>query len=167
MARMENVLAITALRAPAYAQSLLAHWLVDDAGVAGRAAPAFTALRAHDRGRAACACRWLRRSGWAPGPPTPGPTSRRSGCRPAEVAERLLVDAGVLVSPGYQFGPGQEGRFRVCYARDEAEWAARARPHGGRARRPRPAGRAAGGRGPSPRSRRPRGAGDGAPCLSP
>ena len=41
-----------------------------------------------------------------------------------EVAEALLRQAVVLVSPGYQFGSGNEGRFRVCYARDEREWEA-------------------------------------------
>ena len=40
------------------------------------------------------------------------------------MASALLTDAAVLVSPGYQFGPGNEGHFRVCYARDEAIWAA-------------------------------------------
>jgi aspartate/methionine/tyrosine aminotransferase len=39
------------------------------------------------------------------------------------VAEVLLVKAGVLVSPGYQFGPTAGGHFRVCYARDEQQWA--------------------------------------------
>jgi aspartate/methionine/tyrosine aminotransferase len=38
------------------------------------------------------------------------------------VAKALLVDAGVLVSAGYQFGPQSGGHFRVCYARDEVEW---------------------------------------------
>ena len=40
-----------------------------------------------------------------------------------DVAAALLCDAGVLVSPGYQFGPASGGHFRLCYARDEAEWA--------------------------------------------
>ena len=39
------------------------------------------------------------------------------------IAEALLCEAGVLVSPGYQFGPSSGGHFRLCYARDEAEWA--------------------------------------------
>jgi aspartate/methionine/tyrosine aminotransferase len=38
------------------------------------------------------------------------------------VAEALLCEAGVLVSPGYQFGPSSGGHFRLCYARDEVEW---------------------------------------------
>ena len=39
------------------------------------------------------------------------------------VAEALLTQSSVLVSPGYQFGPGSSGHFRVCYARDEPTWA--------------------------------------------
>jgi aspartate/methionine/tyrosine aminotransferase len=35
-----------------------------------------------------------------------------------------MKDASVLISPGYQFGPGAGGHFRVCYARDEKEWSA-------------------------------------------
>ena len=40
-------------------------------------------------------------------------------------AARILQDqAGVVVSPGYQFGPSGINHFRICYARDEKEWAA-------------------------------------------
>ena len=39
-----------------------------------------------------------------------------------ETARALLRDAGVLVSPGYQFGIQGDGHFRICYARDEKEW---------------------------------------------
>ena len=37
-------------------------------------------------------------------------------------ASRLQQDAKVIVSPGYQFGPAGVGHFRVCFARDEAQW---------------------------------------------
>ncbi|MGA9345074.1 MAG: aminotransferase class I/II-fold pyridoxal phosphate-dependent enzyme, partial [Nocardioidaceae bacterium] len=40
------------------------------------------------------------------------------------VAKALRDEAGVIVSPGYQFGPRGFGHFRVCYARDEQEWSA-------------------------------------------
>jgi aspartate/methionine/tyrosine aminotransferase len=39
------------------------------------------------------------------------------------VASTLLREAGVLISPGYQFGESGRGHFRLCYARDEHEWA--------------------------------------------
>jgi aspartate/methionine/tyrosine aminotransferase len=32
----------------------------------------------------------------------------------------LIYDAGVAVSPGYQFGPSGKSRFRMCFAQDEA-----------------------------------------------
>jgi aspartate/methionine/tyrosine aminotransferase len=35
-------------------------------------------------------------------------------------AARLFYDAGVVVSPGYQFGPSGKTRFRMCYAQGEA-----------------------------------------------
>jgi aspartate/methionine/tyrosine aminotransferase len=38
------------------------------------------------------------------------------------VAARLQQEAGVIVSPGYQFGPGGAGHFRTCYARNESQW---------------------------------------------
>ena len=41
-----------------------------------------------------------------------------------EVARILMRDAAVLISPGYQFGVQGDGHFRLCYARDESEWAA-------------------------------------------
>jgi aspartate/methionine/tyrosine aminotransferase len=37
------------------------------------------------------------------------------------IASALLRAAGVLVSPGYQFGAKGRNHFRICYARDEQE----------------------------------------------
>jgi aspartate/methionine/tyrosine aminotransferase len=39
------------------------------------------------------------------------------------IASALLREARVLVSPGYQFGASGRNHFRMCYARDEQEWA--------------------------------------------
>ena len=33
-----------------------------------------------------------------------------------------VVEQGVVVSPGYQFGPSGLGHFRICYAREETGW---------------------------------------------
>jgi aspartate/methionine/tyrosine aminotransferase len=33
----------------------------------------------------------------------------------------LIDEAGVGVAPGYAFGPGCEGRLRLCFARAPAE----------------------------------------------
>ena len=37
------------------------------------------------------------------------------------LAFRLIDEAGVGVAPGSAFGPGGEGRLRLCFARDPAE----------------------------------------------
>jgi aspartate/methionine/tyrosine aminotransferase len=43
------------------------------------------------------------------------------------LAFRLIDEAGVGVAPGTAFGPGGEGRLRLCFARDPAEIAEAAR----------------------------------------
>ena len=118
--RMENIQSITSLRAPAYSQHLLVKWLSHDHEWLQELLPEFTALRtmtAKHFGRLP----WLE---WTPGAGTAyaWPDVSALGMSAYEVAEDLLTKAGVLVSPGYQFGPGNEGRFRVCYARDEKIW---------------------------------------------
>lgn len=118
--RMENVLSITALRAPGYAQHLLVNWLRDDEQWLAERIPEFTALRSMT---AAAFARlpWL---SWTPGAGTAYAWVDVSALRMSafDVSAALLTEAGVLVSPGYQFGPGNEGFFRVCYARDEEQW---------------------------------------------
>jgi aspartate/methionine/tyrosine aminotransferase len=120
--RMENILSITSLRAPAYAQALLVPWLRDDKDWLAARIPEFTALRTLTSDRFA-QLPWLRQ---APGSGTAyfWPDISALGMPGDEVAEMFLTKAGVLVSPGYQFGGGCDGFFRVCYARDEAIWAA-------------------------------------------
>jgi aspartate/methionine/tyrosine aminotransferase len=117
---IENVLSVTALRAPAYAQHLLASWLRDDHAWLAERIAAFGALRTLTtqklrqlpclklKPQRGTAYAWVDVSSLA----LPGPI----------VAEALLTEASVLVSPGYQFGPTSGGHFRVCYARDETEW---------------------------------------------
>ena len=36
------------------------------------------------------------------------------------IALALKSEAGLLVNPGYQFGPRGEGHFRICFAQDAA-----------------------------------------------
>ena len=122
MARLENVLSITSLRAPAYAQHLLPIWLRDDNEWLRGLLPQFTALREMTIER-------LRRLPWLHLEPQAGtayvwPDVSALGMSDAEVAQALMKDAGVLVSPGYQFGTQGDGHFRLCYARDENEWSA-------------------------------------------
>jgi bifunctional pyridoxal-dependent enzyme with beta-cystathionase and maltose regulon repressor activities len=34
----------------------------------------------------------------------------------------LMEEAGVIVNPGYQFGPKGRGSFRICFAQEESAW---------------------------------------------
>ncbi len=119
----EDVLAATALRAPAYAQHLLPRWLrgdAEDEEFLRRRLDDLRSLRDHTLSRLAAVPGLLTTR-----PPataylfvdatalhTPDPV----------LAERLVREAGVLVSPGYQFGARGVGSFRICYARDETAW---------------------------------------------
>lgn len=122
IAAAEDVQSITSLRAPAYAQHVLRPWLRDDhAWLAAR-------LQEFDRLRQMTVSAF-RKLPWVKVYPQGGtaylwPDVSAIGQPDSMVAGALLREAGVLVSPGYQFGPRGHGHFRVCYARDEQEWAA-------------------------------------------
>lgn len=119
---VEQTLAITSLRAPAYAQHTLRDWLVADQEFLRERLTDLRALRQLT----------LDRLHEVPGlrASVPGGTAylfpdvSALGVPDQEIAARLQSEAGVVVSPGYQFGPGGVGHFRICYARDEAEWSA-------------------------------------------
>jgi aspartate/methionine/tyrosine aminotransferase len=118
--RMENVQAVTTLRAPAYAQSLLVPWLRDDRQWLAERLEAFSALRQTTNAAFA-------RLPWAKVIPQAGTAYvwvdvAALNLPGTAVAQAILTRAGVLVSPGYQFGPSSADHFRICYARDEAEW---------------------------------------------
>jgi len=118
---VENVMSITALRAPAYAQHVLSGWLADDAEWLVGRIDDFKALR-EMTATALSSLNWLKQH------PQQGtaylwPDVSALQLPDAEVAAALLERAGVLISPGYQFGPSAAGHFRVCYARDEKTWA--------------------------------------------
>ncbi len=120
MNRLENVLSIISLRAPAYAQHLLPIWLRDDQEWLQQLLPDFTALRRMTVDS-------LRRLPWLRLEPQPGtayvwPDVSALQMSDFDVAKALLTRAGVLVSPGYQFGIQGDGHFRICYARDETQW---------------------------------------------
>lgn len=122
IAALEDVQSITSLRAPAYAQHVLRPWLRDDhAWLAAR-------LQEFDRLRQMTVSAF-RRLPWVKVDPQGGtaylwPDVGAIGQPDSVVAAALLREAGVLVSPGYQFGSRGHGHFRVCYARDEQEWSA-------------------------------------------
>ena len=117
---IEPVLAAMSLRAPAYAQQLLSHWWTDDLQFVAERIGELRALRELSLGM-------LRQVPYlrVHSPQATAylfPDVSALGLPDHEVAARLQQDAKVVVSPGYQFGPGGVGHFRVCFARDEAQW---------------------------------------------
>jgi hypothetical protein len=109
ISRIENVQSIMSLRAPAYAQHVLLPWLRDDQEWLAARLKEFTALRSMTVDS-------FRRLPWLKLVPQAGtayvwPDVSALGLPAAAVAEALLCEAGVLVSPGYQFGPTAGGIF--------------------------------------------------------
>ncbi|MDX6244027.1 MAG: hypothetical protein QOE76_1750 [Frankiales bacterium] len=120
MSAVEQTVALSALRAPAYAQQLLTRWLVDDVDfVANR-------IGELDKLRQLTVSALLEVPGLklTPGQGTAYvfPDVSALGRTDEEIASALQQHARVVVSPGYQFGPNGVGHFRACYARDEREW---------------------------------------------
>jgi aspartate/methionine/tyrosine aminotransferase len=122
IAAVEQVLAVTSLRAPAYAQHLLRRWLVDDEEFVRQRIADLAGLRelTAARLREVPGLRLTVHRGTA----YVFPDVSALAANDLEVAARLQDEARVIVSPGYQFGPSGLGHFRVCYARDEAQWSA-------------------------------------------
>ncbi len=119
---IENVLSITSLRAPAYSQHLLTRWLKSDGPWLASRLEDFRALRSMTLAA-------FRRLPWLKiteqrGTAYAWPDLAALNLSAREVAEQLMSQAAVLVSPGYQFGPQSSTHLRVCYARDESEWQA-------------------------------------------
>jgi aspartate/methionine/tyrosine aminotransferase len=122
VAGIENIQSITSLRAPAYAQHVLSPWLEADKEWLAVRMTEFRKLR--DITRAIVSrTPWIK---WAPqdGTAYAWLDVRALNLSDATVARKILTEAAVLVSPGYQFGPNGIGCFRLCYAQDERAWAA-------------------------------------------
>lgn len=119
---VEQCLAMTSLRAPAYSQHLLSRWLVDDHHFLRERIDELEGLKTLT----------IEKLSGVPGlRMTPQKATAylfvdvsAFGATDLEIAGALQREARVIVSPGYQFGAKGSGHFRVCYARDEAEWAA-------------------------------------------
>jgi aspartate/methionine/tyrosine aminotransferase len=122
LAAVEQVLAVTSLRAPAYAQQLLRRWLTDDEEFVRQRIADLAGLRelTATRLREVPGLRLAVHRGTA----YVFPDVSALGVTDIDVAARLQDEAGVIVSPGYQFGPRGIGHFRACYARDEVQWSA-------------------------------------------
>ncbi len=117
IARATEVHARAVVRAPAYAQHVLRGWLgADDAFVAQRVADyqrvrdlAFECLSTMDfvEVRRPAATTYM------------FPVIDRLGGDDLALAKLLITEAGVVVTPGHQFGPRGSGSLRICFAQDE------------------------------------------------
>lgn len=117
---IEDIQSITALRAPAYSQHVLVPWLRQDVQWLEGRLKEFWNLR-QITAAAFAKLPWLTlhlQGGTAYAWPDVSALKQAD----TTISQALMRDAAMLVSPGYQFGPSGSGHFRVCYARDEAEW---------------------------------------------
>ncbi|MDQ6692730.1 MAG: aminotransferase class I/II-fold pyridoxal phosphate-dependent enzyme [Candidatus Dormibacteraeota bacterium] len=114
--RMEDVLSVAALRAPAYAQHTLTRWLVDDVSYVTARLADYQRLR--DRATSMLAeSKYLE-------PYNPNGTAYMfpavRGLSASNQAIALEIRRmGVTINPGYQFGPGGSHHFRICFAQED------------------------------------------------
>jgi len=113
---VEEVVAFSALRAPAYAQHVLSGWLHDDEDFVRDRVRQLRLMQRHATER----LRSIPGIRVEPGAGTAylWPDVAGLGLTSLDAA-RLIYGAGVVVSPGYQFGPSGKSRFRMCFAQDE------------------------------------------------
>lgn len=116
--RMEDLQSITALRAPAYAQHVLVHWLADDKELVAQRVGDYQKLRDMVVNR-------FRGTNFLNVVPSGGtsyifPRIVGIDASDEEVALTLQSKAGVIVNPGFQSGPRGIGHFRICFAQDES-----------------------------------------------
>ncbi|MFE3826943.1 pyridoxal phosphate-dependent aminotransferase [Streptomyces sp. NPDC059092] len=116
---MEDVQSCTALRAPAYAQHLLARWIAEDGDFLDRRLVEYQALRDTTvrKINASSVLRVNASYGTAYLFP-----EVLTGASDQAVALALKEHAGVVVNPGYQFGLAGTGRMRLCFAQEETVW---------------------------------------------
>lgn len=117
--RMEDIQSITALRAPAYAQHVLAHWLAEDGDYVRERTLEYAALRDVTVERLNDSGVFSVSRSWGTSYLFPKLLVDASD---QEVAIAVKEQAGVVVNPGYQFGPRGTQHVRLCIAQDEAEW---------------------------------------------
>jgi aspartate/methionine/tyrosine aminotransferase len=114
---IEQVVAFSALRAPAYSQHVLTGWLSDDENFVRERVRQLHLLQRQATER----LRGVAGVSVEPGAGTAYLWPDVSGLDLTSLdAARMIYDAGVVVSPGYQFGPSGKTRFRMCFAQDEA-----------------------------------------------
>lgn len=113
----EQVLSITALRAPAYAQHTLKSWLKEDFSFVEHRVQEYQVLR--DITVEALKGIPGARVNVPKGTSYVFPDVSGLGVPDETIASVLRQQAGVVINPGYQFGPGGVGSFRLCFAQDE------------------------------------------------
>jgi aspartate/methionine/tyrosine aminotransferase len=114
---VEQVIAFSALRAPAYSQHVLTGWLHEDDEFVRERVLQLRIMQRHATER----LRSITGISVEPGAGTAYLWPDVSGLGLTSLdAGRLFYDAGVVVSPGYQFGPSGKTRFRMCFAQGEA-----------------------------------------------
>jgi aspartate/methionine/tyrosine aminotransferase len=127
--RMEDVMGIASLRAPAYAQHVMTRWIRDDEDYVQSRIGEYQTLR----DRSVEALRDIPGVGVEASGGSAYLFPDFAGLRATdqEVAIALKRDAGLVVNPGYQFGARGSKHFRICFAQDEQAWdAALERMHG-------------------------------------
>jgi aspartate/methionine/tyrosine aminotransferase len=111
---MEQIQSIVSLRAPGYSQAVLAAWLEEE--------PCWLSSRveAHREIRDAIVSRWLEIPGLDVSTPRAGsylfPRLPALAISPMELFAALRNDAGIIVTPGAEFGPGGEESFRINFS---------------------------------------------------
>jgi aspartate/methionine/tyrosine aminotransferase len=118
--RMEDLQGVSVLRAPAYAQHVLPRWMSDDHDFVAARIRDYQALRDHT-------AETLNDSGLLKVRPAQGtaymfPDATAVGADTQTIAKALKSEAGLLVNPGYQFGPRGDLHFRICFAQEERAW---------------------------------------------
>lgn len=116
---MEDVQSITALRAPAYAQHVLKHWLAEDGAYVAERITEYQALRDWTVSRLNESGLFVAQRSWGTSYIFPRVLVDASD---QELALAIKARAGVVVNPGYQFGPRGTHHMRLCVAQDEGEW---------------------------------------------
>jgi aspartate/methionine/tyrosine aminotransferase len=117
---MEDVLSVSALRAPAYGQWALAHWLSEDHEFLTSRITEYQRLRDTTVSRLSASPAFELQIPRGTAYAFPTVVGRTLSSQ--EIALALMDEADVIVNPGYQFGPSGDGSFRICFAQRENVW---------------------------------------------
>lgn len=117
--RMEDVQSVTALRAPAYAQHVLSHWLAEDGDYVRERTVEYQKIRDWTVDRLNASGVFAARRSWGTSYIFPRHLVQADD---QELALAIKERAGVIINPGYQFGARGAGHMRLCIAQDENEW---------------------------------------------